>query len=94
MVVVALLALGGCKKGESWKDCAGLYVIDHDKNKNVLEHSVSPGEKATLRYRVVSESPMKIEYHHRQKPGGFHFEEEETGFVVLKPGQQLQCLNY
>jgi hypothetical protein len=92
VVVVALLALGGCKTRDNWQHCTAFYVVDEGTGENVHSMSGRPIGSTVLRYRVVSENPVGVEVYRRTKTKS-GMTEQETRVIVLKPGQNVQCLD-
>ena len=93
VVVVALLALGGCQGG--WTKCTSLYVVDEERGVNLHKFYDDhvPGNRTTLKYRFISKSPPVVEVYFLLVPKD-GVREEETSVISLKPGQNVQCLNY
>lgn len=92
VLLVALLALGGCKAQDNWQHCTAFHVVDEGTGENVQSISGRPIDSTILRYRVVSENPVGVEVYWSTKMESGRTA-QETRVIVLKPGQNVQCID-
>ena len=92
VAAVALAALGACKGTNEWRHCTAFYLVDEETGTNVQSMSGRPIDEVVLRYRVVGENPPAVEVYRRTKTDS-GMTEEESRVIVLKPGQNTQCIS-
>ena len=89
------LAFGGNNCGDcggKWQPCTAFYVVDEEQGANLHVMSGRPIDSTVLRYRVVSENPLGVEVYRRSTTEN-GMTEEESRVIVLKPGQNVQCVS-